>query len=353
MVASGLTHPWDVGFLPDGRLLVAERDGRLVVLSSTSPGATATQVSADLGDVYVRGEGGLMGLALAPDFESSRIFVTCQTHAEGGRPIDVRLVSWQMSDDGTSAKRLRELLTGLPLADSGRHSGCRPTVAADGSLIVGTGDSADPVASQSMNSLGGKTLRLDLLTGQPRADNPFASASGSQRYIYTFGHRNVQGLAVHPVTGALFSVEHGPDVDDEVNILRPGGNYGWDPSSGGQVTTYDESVPMTDTLRFPDAVAATWSSGSPTIATSGAAFLNGEQWGAWDGALAIATLKGSQLLVLTLEGEKVTGQFVPDELRGTFGRLRAARVGPDGELYLTSSNGSDDKVLRVRGRVEK
>lgn len=346
VVASGLTHPWDVAFLPDGRALVTERGGRIVLLSSLAPGATVTRVPADLGDLYARGEGGLMGLALAPDFASSRIFVTCQTHAEDGRGVDVRLVRWQLAADGSRADRVQELVTGLPLAASGRHSGCLPTVAADGALVVGTGDSANPAASQSMVNLGGKTLRLNLLNGEPLPDNPFAAASGLQRYIYTYGHRNVQGVAVQPGTGTLFSVEHGTSVDDEVNVLRAGANYGWDPSQGGRVTTYDESVPMTDTNRFPDAVPAIWSSG-PTIATSGATFLAGEAWGPWDGALAVAALKGSRLLVLTLDGETLAGQAVPAELAGTFGRLRAARLGPDGALYLTTSNGSDDKVLRV------
>lgn len=346
VVASGLTHPWDVAFLPGGRALLTERGGRLVVTSSLAPGATVTRVHADLGDVYARGEGGLMGLALASD-TASRVFVTCQTHAENGRPVDVRLVRWQLSADGTRADRVQELLTGLPIAASGRHSGCRPTLAADGMLLVGTGDTADAAASQDLTNLGGKTLRLNLLNGEPAPDNPFAAASGTQRFVYTFGHRNVQGLAIQPGTGAAFAVEHGPSVDDEVNVLRAGANYGWDPSQGGRVTSYDESAPMTDTTRFPDAVAAAWSSGSSTIATSGAAFLVGDEWGSWNGALAVAALKGSRLIVLTVDGERVIGEHVVADLDGTFGRLRAARLGPDGALYVTTSNGSDDKLLRI------
>lgn len=350
VVASGLEHPWEIAFLPDGRALVTERGGRLVLLSGLRAGASVTRVHADLTSVGARGEGGLMGLALAPDFATSRIFVTCQTHAVAGALVDVRLVRWQLSADASRADRVQELVTGLPVAASGRHSGCRLTVAADGALIVGTGDSAQAALPQSKASLGGKTLRLNLLNGQPLADNPFASASGPERYVYTFGHRNVQGVAVQPGTGRLFAAEHGPSIDDEINLLRAGANYGWDPSRGGTRGGYDESVPMTDTTRFPEAVTALWSSGSPTEAVSGLTFLSGRAWGAWDGALAVAALKGSKVIVLTLASDgSVASTSVPAELT-QFGRLRAARQGPDGALYLTTSSGTDDRVLRVAPR---
>ena len=141
VVADGFEHGWDIGFLPDGQALVTERPGRISIVSGLRKGAERREVRADLDDVYVSGEGGLMGMVVHPDFESSRRFTTCQTHAEGGEPDDIRLVTWRLSPDGSSAERVRDLLTGLPIS-TGRHSGCRPEIAADGALLVGTGDVA-------------------------------------------------------------------------------------------------------------------------------------------------------------------------------------------------------------------
>ncbi|HSU11424.1 MAG TPA: PQQ-dependent sugar dehydrogenase [Pseudonocardia sp.] len=343
-VAAGLDQVWDVGFLPDGRMLVTERGGRLVLLSGTAEGATVAPVAADFGDLLVRGEGGLMGLVVHPDFAQSRRFTTCQTHTEGGRPVDIRLVTWTLSADGARAERVVDpLVGGLPVNPSGRHSGCRPTLAADGALLVGTGDTARGNLPQDLGSLGGKALRADLATGRPAPGNPI---DGS--LVYTYGHRNVQGVAVRPSDGAVYTAEHGPTTDDEVNLLRPGGNYGWDPGQGGTVGGYDESVPMTDLERFPDAVAAAWSSGSPVEAVAGAAFVSGPQWGDLDGTLAVAALRGSKLLLMTIGADgAVTSVAEPGPLDGTFGRLRAVRTGPDGALFVSTSNGDDDRVLRI------
>lgn len=348
IVSSELEDGWDIGFLPDGRALVTERAGRVTMLSSTRAGALATAVEMDLSGVYARGEGGLMGLVVHPDFAQSRLFTTCLNFSEGGTPVDIRLVTWRLSESGASADKVKDLLTGLPRNVSGRHSGCRPTLAADGALLVGTGDTADGRIPQDLTSLGGKVLRIDLSTGEGLPDNPFADATDAhQRRIYTYGHRNVQGVAVRPGTGQVFTAEHGPAVDDEVNLLTSGGNYGWDPSRGGTVGGYDESVPMTDRTRFPDAIPAVWSSGDPTEAICALAFMSGKAWGSLDGTLAVTALKGSKLLLLTLDAAgAVVRTEVAEELNG-LGRLRAARLGPDGALYVTTSNGTGDRVLRI------
>lgn len=353
VVATGFDHPWDVGFLPDGRVLVTERSARLSLLSGTGPGARVTPVAADLSDVQVRGEGGLTGLVVHPDFVQSRRFTTCQTH-NGPDGDDVRLVTWELSGDGTSARRVVDpLVGGLPLNPSGRHSGCRLTLATDGALLVGTGDTARAGHPQDLTSLGGKILRIDLATGGPAPGNPFLDRPDPRtRLILSYGHRNVQGLAVHPVTGQAYSAEHGPTVDDEVNRVVAGANHGWDPSRGGTRGGYDESVPMTDTERFPDAQAAVWSSGRPTLAISGLTFLSGPQWGDLDGALVVCALKAQQLLVMRLAPDGSVASVVsPQALDGEFGRLRAARQGPDGALYVTTDNGDDDQVLRVTRQV--
>jgi glucose/arabinose dehydrogenase len=349
-VTGGLQHGWDVGFLPDGKVLVSQRPGKFALLSGSRPGATITQVKADTTDILVRGEGGLMGMVVHPDFATSRRFTTCQTHVENGQATDVRLVTWRLGDDEQIATRLTELVTGLPVNPSGRHSGCRPAFAPDGSLLVGTGDSArDGRISQDRTNLGGKVLRINLNDGTPAAGNPFAnSANANERLVYTYGHRNVQGVAIRPGSDQVFTAEHGPDKNDEVNLLKAGANYGWDPSRGGQTRSYDESVPMTDLDRFPDAVAAKWQTGEITEATCAAEFLAGPQWGALDGTLVVTALKGHKLLLLTLdEPGNVVSVAIPREFNDTYGRLRAARQGPDGALYITTTNGADDKLLRV------
>ena len=328
-VAGGFQHAWDLGFLPDGSMLVTERPGTIKLVR----GGQVTPVDIDLDDVQARGEGGLMGLVIHPD---NQRFTVCYNTSR-----DVRLVTFKL--DGTNATKVKDLLTGLPSNSSGRHSGCRPTLAPDGSMYVATGDIAQGRNSQDRTILGGKVLRIDPETGEGPKDNPFASSSNAnERRVYTYGHRNVQGVVFRPGTDQAFSSEHGPSVDDEVNLLKAGANYGWDPSKGGTQGGYDESVPMTDLQRFPDAVPAVWSSGKTTEAICQAAF--------WNGKLAITALKGSKLLLFTLDNAgKVQNVSIPDELNDKYGRLRAARTGPDGSLYVTTSNGSDDKLLRLTG----
>lgn len=240
------------------------------------------------------------------------------------------------------------LVGGLPISASGIHAGCRPTIAADGSLLVGTGDSARGDVPQDLTSLGGKVLRIDLASGGPPSGNPYEGAANpAQRLVWNYGHRNVQGVAVQPGTGEAYSSEHGPSTDDEVNLLRSGGNYGWDPSQGGTVGGYDQSVPMTDLQRFPDAAPAAWSSGSPVEAISGAAFLSGPQWRDLDGVLAVGALRGQKLLLMRIGPDGAVAEVtIPAPLNGTYGRLRAVRLGPDGALFVSTTNG-DDRVLRI------
>jgi len=329
VVAEGLTLPWDVQHLPDGTALVTERGGRLLALD----GGEVREVALDIPDLFVGSESGLMGLALAPDGGTAYL---CHATQSGGQPQDVRVTRWQLDEGATAASADGVVVDGMPIT-SGRHGGCR-LLLTDDALYVGTGDAADETNPQSLDSLGGKVLAVTP-EGEPLADAPFVD--GDPR-ILTFGHRNVQGLASQPGSGTIWSVEHGSSVDDEVNVLEPGANYGWAPGAG-----YDESVPMTDTERFPDAVEAAWSSGDPTHATSGAVFLDGEEWGAWDGALATAELKGAGVTVLRVDGEQVVGEDRMAELEGAYGRLRSLTLAGDGSLWVTTSNGEGDVVLRV------
>ena len=343
VVAEGLDHAWDVVQAPDGTLLVDERSGGFTAVLADG---SAREVRADFGDLFAQGETGLMGLALDPGFPGNRRLYSCQGRQDGS----IAVVAWTVAADWGSATRVADpLVGGLPLNErSGRHGGCRLRFAADGALLIGTGDTANGTVPQDLGSLGGKVLRVDPATGAPAQGNPFADRGGPAAYVWTYGHRNVQGLAVRPGTREVFSVEHGPDRDDEVNLLRPGANHGWDPDGGG---SYDESVPMTDPA-IPGAVPAVWSSGPSTIAVSGADFLDGAQWGAYDGLLLVGVLRDRGVLALRLGGDgAVVEQFRLPELEGVHGRIRSVLQGADGALYVTTDNGGDaDRLLRVTPR---
>jgi len=347
VLVDGLTNPWDLAQAPDGTIIFDERaDG----LSAYLPDGTVRAIEADFGDLFASGETGLMGLVLDPAFDDNRRFYTCQGHAASGAQ-DVRVISWEMSEGYASAVRVDDpLVSGLP-STSGRHGGCRLRIDAEGALYVGTGDAATGSNPQDLNSLGGKTLRVDAMTGLPWPANPFAGADGdASRLVYTYGHRNVQGLALRPGTGDMYSAEHGPDVDDEINMLTPGANYGWNPV-GSDPGDYNESVPMTDPS-IDDAQPAVWSSGDPTIATSGSTFLDGPEWGAYDGLLLVGLLAGQGILALQIEqdGGLISASRLPG-FDGTYGRIRTVQLGNDGAFYVTTSNGGEDVVLRVTPKL--
>ena len=329
-LVSGLTIPWDLAFTHDGTMLFTERGG---VLSSRLTDGTVQTVTADFSDLYVSAEAGLMAIVVDPDFSSNRRFYTCQSHT--GRTAQV--IAWTINARYASATRVADPLVGdIPAAR--RHSGCRLRIGPQGYLWVATGDATSGTVPQDLTSLGGKVLRVNSSTGAAAPGNPFGTR------VYTYGHRNPQGLARRPGTNQMWSVEHGPTVDDEINLLSSGGNYGWDPVPG-----YNQSVPMTDLGKFPDAVEARWSSGDPTLATSGGIFLEGADWEEWNGRLAVATLKGRSLRVFEFSASGAfMSHVVAPGLDGAYGRLRTPMLGPDGALYVTTSNGAGaDRILRV------
>ncbi len=336
----GLSNPWDVKTIGGGRLLVTERDSaRLLIVGKGGK----RRVRFPSRKVWVSGETGLMSLEVDPGFERNRRIYTCQGWRTGARH-DIRVVAWRLSKSGGKAKRLRTLVRGLPTT-SGRHGGCRLLIAKDGSMLVGTGDAAQGKNPRNLRSLGGKTLRLNRFSGAPWRTNPFYGGSGNRRYVLTYGHRNVQGLAQRQ-DGTLWSVEHGPDRDDEVNRLIAGGDYGWQPTPG-----YNESVPMTD-FKLPGRQrAAKWRSGRPTLATSGALWVTGRKWGALDGTLAVAALKTQKVLFMSFsKSGKLQRVRVPRELR-RYGRLRSISRAGNGDLLITTdTDNRGGAVLRVRPR---
>ena len=339
-IASGLDIPWDVKSIGGGRLLITERTSRRLLLWE---GGQVRQVAFPSSTVWASGETGLMGLAVDPGFSSNRRFYTCQGGFRGAGVHDVRVNAWTLNAALTSARLSRTLVHGLP-ATSGRHGGCRLLITDYGALMVGTGDAATGTNPRNLSSLGGKTLRLNRLTGAPWPSNPFIrSRSLNARYVTSFGHRNVQGLAQRS-DGSIWAVEQGTFRDDEVNRISAGGDYGYHPVPG-----YNEQVPMTDQRLPGTQVNARWRSGDPTIATSGAAWVLGRQWGANNGTLAVAALKAERVLFMRFSSAG-TLQYVrtPAALR-QFGRLRSVTRLGNGDLLVTTSNGGgNDRVLRVR-----
>ena len=337
-VVSGLSIPWDLTWV-GGVMLYDQRGGGIW---SKRGNAAPQRLRIPLPAPYVNSEGGLLGMVADPKASTNRLFYTCQTVRSSN---DVQVLRWRLAADGASAAKVgsKPLISGIPLT-TGRHTGCRLRFSAKGMLYVGTGDAAVGTNAQRKSSLGGKVLRIHP-DGRIPTTNPFYASGGNARYVWNYGHRNLQGLAVQPGTERIFSAEHGSSRDDEINLVRKGANYGWDPVPG-----YNEARSMTDRTKFPNAVPAVWRSGSPTVATSGITFLNGSAWGSWNGALAVAQLKGTgvRLIFLDRAGKVTSTRMMPGTT--AYGRIRTVQLGPDRSLYLTTSNGSGDKVVKVTPR---
>jgi glucose/arabinose dehydrogenase len=336
--------PWDLTFLPSGAMLFTERDRERIWWRG--PEGRRRVVAATPRGVWHSGETGLMSILAARSFARTRHFFTCHgvTRSNGHA---IRVVRWRLNGRATHARRVETIVPHLPTR-SGRHGGCRLRFGAGGALYIGTGDAAVGSNPQNLRSGGGKVLRVRPRTGAGWPSNPFADADHPmKRRIYTYGHRNVQGLALR-ADGRMWSVEHGTYRDDEVNRLRKGGNYGWNPVPG-----YDETTPMTDFSLPGRQIGARWRSGDPTIATSGATWLRGQRWGRWEGCLAVATLADESLRIMRF---RANGDFVrmwrPAALNGEYGRLRSVVLGPGNALYVTTANGGGrDRILRVAPRA--
>lgn len=354
-VADGLDIPWDLEVAPDGVIITGERRGRFVAIM---PGGGKREVRADLPNVFVTNEAGLMGLALDPRFAQTRRLYSCQAERVGpgtgssipgqigsiplpwpstGLAITVR--SWRVSPDWTSMTREGVLRSDIPVNAGGRHAGCGLTAGGDGTLWVGTGDNAIATNAQNWNSLGGKVLHING-NGSPAAGNPNPSSP-----IFSRGHRNVQDIDFGP-QGRVYAIEQGTNVDDELNLLVRGGNYGYKPDRTPGI--YDETVPMTDPARVPGAIGAVWRSGAGTIATPALKFLPAA-WGPLAGSVVISALKGKHLEFVTLTPDGKGVVRTSQALVGKYGRLRALAIDRDGSLLVSTSNGGNaDKVIRLR-----
>ena len=336
-VVTGLVTPWDLAWGPDGQLWVSERGGRISrVDPSTGQRASVGQVP----EVEQSGESGLLGIAFHPDFATQPYIYAAHSYLESGA-LRNRLV--RLRWDGQALGAPEVLLSNIPA--SGIHDGSRLVIGPDRFLYMTTGDASNGNLAQDKSALAGKILRLTL-DGAPAPGNPFGSA------VYSFGHRNPQGLVFHPTTGALYSTEHGPSDNDEVNRIVAGGNYGWPIVHG---TCDDDIGSERPFCKANDVVEplATW---TPTIAPSGADFYLADLIPQWKGSLLFTSLKAAALYRLTLssDGQRVTAKETL--LQGQYGRLRDVLVAPDGSVYLATSNrdgrgnpsADDDRILRIR-----
>jgi glucose/arabinose dehydrogenase len=332
VIISNLENPWDITFISDDKFIFTERGNKINIVENNQIIKTTS-----LEDTYVRGEGGMMSISIDPDFEQNKNIYVC-FNSNANNSIDVKVVKFRLNEDHSLADR-QDLIIGIPSNSSGRHSGCQLEFGPDGYLWIGTGDAAIGTHPQDPKSLGGKILRIDT-DGNPAPGNleePFDSR------IYSYGHRNTQGITFLESSQDIqgLSSEHGPSMDDEINILESG-NFGWNPVPG-----YSEGVPMTDFNQYSDAIGAVWSSGSPTLAISGLTQIKGEEWSLWNGYIAVAALKVSQIKIFRLNENKL--EEVQTILRDV-GRIRTVQQGLDGSLYILTDNGFNDVIVKVSVR---
>lgn len=339
VVAKGLSHPWGLQFLPDGRMLVTERDGQLRIVSKD--GKLSAPVKG-VPEVRARGQGGLLDVRLAPDFQSSGIiYLSYSEPREGWGKSGTSVARARLVlDEASGSGRLEGLSVVFrqePAQGSGHHFGSRVVPAPDGTLFVTTGDRGNSDLAQDPKALIGKIIRINP-DGSVPADNP--KIEGWAPQIWSMGHRNVQGAAIDPATGKLWTVEHGARGGDELNQPQAGKNYGWPVISYGR--NYSGTKIGVGTAKEGlEQPVYYW---DPSIATSGLAFYDGDLFAGWNGSLLVGGLAGAQLSRLVMKDGAVVGEEVLLEDRGD--RIRDVRVGPEGAVYMLVDEGSGS-ILKV------
>jgi aldose sugar dehydrogenase len=331
----GLEQPWSLAFLPDGRMLVTEKVGRLRVVKD---GKLDPRPVEGLPEVEVYGQGGLMDVALHPRFpQNGLVYLSYAERGEGGVGTAVargRLAGHRLED-------VQVIFRQQPKGSTGRHFGSRLVFDHEGHLYLTLGDRGEMERAQQPDDHAGSVIRIHDDGGVP-GDNPFVGKPGWKWEKYTLGNRNMQGAALHPQTGRLWTHEHGPQGGDEVNVVKPGANYGWPVITYG--VNYGIGTKIGEGTAKPgmEQPLHKW---VPSIAPSGMAFYTGDKFPRWRGSLFVGALRAELLVRLELDGEKV----VREErlLRRELGRIRDVRQGPDGYLYLLT-----DESRAVLARLE-
>ena len=336
-IASGLENPWGLAFLPDGRMLVTERPGRLRIIAKD--GAKSEPLKG-VPELFAQGQGGLLDVKLDPGFASNGlVYLSYAEPGEGGAGTAV--ARGKLGDGGLD--NVEVIFRQQPKVEGGNHFGGRLAFAPDGKLFVTLGERFKFTPAQDLSNDLGKIVRINP-DGTVPQDNPFVGKAGARPEIWSYGHRNPQGAAIHPVTGKLWESEFGPKGGDEVNIAEAGNDYGWPMVSWG--SNYDDSpIPPPPTHpEFTDAVAH-W---NPVISPSGIAFYTADAIPGWKGNLLLAGLSSQAIIRLALDGETVTGE----ERIPVGARIRDVVQGPDGAVYALT-DAVDGSILKLSAAQAK
>ncbi|WP_194850554.1 PQQ-dependent sugar dehydrogenase [Nonlabens antarcticus] len=319
-VVEGLTNPWGMNWLPNGDLIYTEKEGKLYRYDGTK----STEIK-NVPDVYIRGQGGLMDVTVHPDFNATNIIYISYASSNSGDGGNTTIASAVLVEDALT--NLKVLYKASPDTKKGQHFGSRFAWGTDGKLFFSIGERGErDVNPQDLTRDGGKIYRIND-DGSIPEDNPFVGILDAKTAAYTYGNRNPQGLLRHPVTGEIMANEHGPRGGDEINIIKPGVNYGWPVISyginysGSSFTEITAKEGMAQPIYY-------W---VPSIAPSGFAVINDESYGDWNGSLLVGSLKFQYLEMLYMNGNKVTKR---EKIADGIGRLRNVQTGPDGKIYI-------------------
>ncbi len=333
-VTDGLEHPWGLAFLPDGRMLVTERPGRLRIVAD---GWLVPEPVASVPAVWAEGQGGLLDVALHPDFaENGLVYLSYASPSADGDDAATAVARGRLAGD--RLEDVEEIYVALPRDDGGRHFGSR-LVFADGYLFVTAGERGDTDRAQDLGDPAGSVIRLHD-DGSVPADNPFVGTAGARPELYSIGHRNPQGMALEAATGRIYAIEHGPKGGDELNLIEPGVNYGW------PVITYGKSYMgfKIGEGTHKEGMAQPVHYWVPSISPSGLMIYDGERFPAWQGSFFAGALSGELLVRLEVAGGRaVVEERMLDDLEE---RIRDVRQGPDGLIYLLTDH-PDGMLLRL------
>jgi aldose sugar dehydrogenase len=345
-VAKGLEHPWALLFLPDGRMLVTERPGRMRIVEAS--GALSPPV-AGVPAVFASGQGGLLDVALDPKFPDNGLIYWTYAEPRSGGSSGTSVARGKLVVEGTAGdikahvESVAVIFRQDPAAGS-YHFGSRLVFARDGSLFVALGERNLKAPAQDLANTHGKVIRI-LTDGSVPKDNPFIGKAGIKPEIWSSGHRNIQGAALHPVTGKLWTIEHGPRGGDEINVPLAGKNYGW-PVIGYGIDYSGEKIHASAVKEGMEQPVYYW---TPSIAPSGATFYTGTRVPEWAGNLFVGALAGQHLARLVLDGERIVGE---EKLLADLGeRIRDVRMGPDGAIYVVTDD-PQGRVLRVTPKMK-